>query len=83
MTLSWITDESTGTPVLKYAIWNLNSRELIYKGSAIRGKVDWLDAKTIIVDDYPGIIKDDSPLYRYKINVLTKVKTILNENNAF
>jgi hypothetical protein len=83
LTLAWVTDNSAGVPVLKYTIWNTSKEVLVYSGSAIRGKVDWLDNSTIVVDDYPGIINDESPLYRYKINVLTKVKSALNESNSF
>lgn len=83
LTLAWITSDKGGTPVLKYAVWNNKSEEIIYEGTAIRGKVEWLDDYSILVVDYPGIINDESQLYRYKINIKTKVKTILNESSTF
>ena len=81
--LAWKLENNNETPVLKYAIWDLESDEKIYSGSAIRGKVTWIDEINIEVYDYPGIIDEASPLYKYKINLRTKVKTAIHENEKF
>ena len=77
--LTWNTKDSGGTPVLKYAVWDLEKAEMIYSGTAIRGEVSWLSDTVLEVYDYPGIINDENPLYRYKIDINTKVKTPIRE----
>ena len=79
--LTWNTRDNNSIPVLKYAVWNLKTGERIYSGTAIRGKVSWLSDSELELYDYPGIIDDDNPLYRYKIDLNTKTKTALREEN--
>ncbi len=77
--LAWKEDRSSGTMVLRYGVWSLSSAELVYAGSAINGKVTWLDNESLLVDDYPGIIDGDKQTYQYKIDLKTKTKIPLNE----
>ena len=81
MILAWKMLEEAGTPILKYAVWETETRKLVYSAKAIRGKVSWLENDALEVYDYPGIIDDENPLYRYKIDLNTKSKTPLSEKN--
>ena len=81
LVLAWRMRENDGTEVLNYAVWNKATGEQLYSGTAIRGKVKWLSEWSLEVYDYPGIIDDQNPLYRYKIDLKTKRKTALSEEN--
>ena len=69
--LTWVSHETNETPILTYAVWDIQKAEKIYSGTAIRGKVAWLDDMSLELYDYPGIIDDNNPLYRYKIDLIT------------
>lgn len=79
--LTWTVNNTNDTPVLKYAVWNIATGDKVYSGAAIRGKVSWLTEMTLELYDYPGIIDDNNPLYRYKIDLTTKTRTALGEKN--
>ena len=54
----------------------------MYSGSAIRGKVEWLDNTNLRVDDYAGIASEGGQVYRFKIDVLTKVKKAIGNEDV-
>jgi len=81
LVLAWRLDKRNKPEILRYAVWEVKSGQQIYSGTALQGKVKWLDEMSLEVHDYPGIIDDQNPLYRYKIDLKTKSKTPLSEEN--
>lgn len=72
--LAWSKVDRSAQPMLRYGVWEISSAELILAGSAVDGKVVWLDNTTLLVDDYKGLEGTDSPANRYKIDINTQVR---------
>jgi hypothetical protein len=77
--LSWGEDSSDGTLVLRYGVWIIKTGELLYAGTAISGKVEWLNNTSLLLEEYPGIIDEDNPNYKFKIDLITKIKMPLHD----
>ncbi len=77
--LAWSEDNQSGTPIIKYGVWVIETGELIFANTAIRGNVKWLDNTSLLVEDYPGIVEGDRQNYKFKIDLKTKVKIPLYE----
>ena len=78
-TLAWAEDRKSGTPLLRYGVWESETNELIYAGTALRGKVEWLDNNSLLVEEYPGIVEHGKQNYKFKIDLNSKVKSPLYE----
>ena len=76
--LGWQDDDSNGTLVVRYGVWEINTGVLIYANTALRGSVQWLDNTSLLVEEVPGTIDDGTKNYKFKIDVTTKVKTPIN-----
>jgi hypothetical protein len=77
--LGWREDNSSGTLVIRYGVWDITSGALIYANTALRGSVQWLDNTSLLVEEYPGIIDGENQNFKFKIDLNTKVKTPLYE----
>jgi len=77
--LAYREDKSSGTLVIRFGVWVISTGELIYAGTAMRGKVEWLDNESLLVEDYPGIVDENNPVAKFKIDLKTKIKTPLHE----
>ena len=76
--LGWRDDDSNGTLVVRYGVWDIKTGALIYANTALRGSVQWLDNTSLLVEEVPGTVDDGSKNYKFKIDVNTKVKTPIN-----
>lgn len=72
-------DASSGTLVIRYGVWEIKTGNLIYAGTALRGSVQWLDNSSLLVEDIPGTVDDGKQRYKFKIDLNTKIKTPLND----
>lgn len=77
--LGWREDNSSGTLVIRYGVWDIGTGVLIYNNTALRGSVQWLDNTSLLVEEYPGIIDGENQNFKFKIDLNTKVKTPLYE----
>ena len=77
--LAWREDNSSGTLVVRYGVWEIKTGILIYNNTALRGSVQWLDNTSLLVEEVPGIIDGESRNFKFKIDLNTKVKTPLHE----
>ncbi|MEN8248084.1 MAG: hypothetical protein ABFS32_04075 [Bacteroidota bacterium] len=76
--LAWNEDNSTGTTVVHFGVWEINTGDEIYQGTAIKGKVEWLNETALYLEDYKGIVENGVQIFKYKIDLLTKKKTTLH-----
>ena len=77
--LAWAEDNTSGTRLIRYCVWELEKGELIYAGTALRGNVKWLDNTTLLVEELPGIVDSEQQNYKFKIDLNTRVKVPLIE----
>ena len=77
--LGWREDNSSGTLVVRYGVWEIKTGILIYNNTALRGSVQWLDNTSLLVEEVPGIVDGESRNFKFKIDLNTKVKTPLHE----
>lgn len=78
--LAFAEENNGGTAIIRYGVWVINSGELIYTGTAIRGNVKWLDNTSLMVEDYPGIVEEGRQNYKFRVDLNTKVKTPVYDN---
>ena len=78
--LGWREDNSSGTIVIRYGVWEIKTGVLIYNSTALRGSVQWLDNTSLLVEDYPGTVDDGKQNYKFKIDLKSKIKTPLNKD---
>jgi len=81
--LCWTEEEGSGTLVIKYGVWVIETGELLYANTAIRGSVAWLDNNALLVKDYPGIMDGEKQNTKFKIDLKTKIKTPINDKEDF
>jgi hypothetical protein len=77
--LAWTKLDRSAQPLLRYGVWDKKSAELVIAGTAVDGKVEWLDNTTLIIEDYSDIKDDKSPPNRYKIDINTQVRIPITE----
>ena len=78
--LAWTKKDRSATPMLHFGVWQVESGDLLYSGSAIDGSVKWLDDTTLLLTE----LADKSKLgvyNQFRIEILTKVKTPLPAEN--
>jgi len=80
--LAWTKLDKSAQPLLRYGVWNIKSAELVLAGTAVDGKVEWLDNTTLIVEDYDGIRDDNTLPNRYKIDIKTQVRIPITEQSG-
>jgi hypothetical protein len=78
--LCWREDNSSGTLVIRYGVWDINTGVLIYANTALRGSVQWLDNTSLLSEEYTGTVDDGHQNHRFKIDLNTKVKIPFNGN---
>jgi hypothetical protein len=77
--LAWNEDTESGISIIRYGVWVIATGELLYAGSAIKGSVVWLDNKSLLVEDYPGIVDGEEQKFKFKVDLETKIKTPIYE----
>lgn len=81
--LAWTESTKDKMTVTKYAVYDQNGQEIIYKASVLNGYVKWLTPTKLIVKDTPGINNENNPTNTYEIDLLRNTKkpyTPQNEN---
>ena len=76
--LAWEEDNSSGTKVIRFGVWEITSGNQVYYGSIIQGKVEWLSDTVLYLEDSKGIVVNGRQIFKYKLDLLTKKKTIIN-----
>jgi len=78
--LGWREDNTSGTLVVRYGVWEVKTGALIYANTALRGSVQWLDNNSLLVEEYLGTVDDGKQNHKFKIDLNTKIKIPLSEN---
>lgn len=79
--LAWKDKILTGTRVVHFVVFEVGSGRLIFNDTGIQGKVEWVDNTTLYLEDYKGIVENGAPVYKYRINLKSRKKTVWNENS--
>jgi hypothetical protein len=78
--LGWREDNTSGTLVVRYGVWEIKTGALIYANTTLRGGVQWLDNNSLLVEEYLGTVDDGTQIHKFKIDLNTKIKIPLSEN---
>ena len=78
MVLVWKEDVSSGTRVVHFGVWEINSARKLYYDSIIQGHVKWMSETELYFEDYKGIVVEGKQVFKYKLDLVTKRKTVLN-----
>lgn len=77
--LAWKKSGENKAILIKFAVYDLERKEIVYQGSALNGYVKWIDNSTIEKRSMPGIVNSENQANTVQININKKTKTPLGQ----
>ncbi|MEP2023342.1 MAG: hypothetical protein ABJH98_18980 [Reichenbachiella sp.] len=72
--LAWKETGEKNAKTIKFAVYKLDNKEIVYQGSALNGYVKWIDNSTIEKRSMPGIVNSENQSNTVQIDINKKTK---------